>query len=155
MDIPDHFDISREHGHDSFPDSFLAGNGMIEEAIARYYEERDQDRLSAVVNAILYRMHANGHFLIPVAAQEDGTSFEPHHIQANDGGMWLTAFTSQEEYEKGQKTSVLSYFIDAFLELCAEMPEEGIVINPWGQSFPLTKELIKLLLQVSKEGSTP
>ena len=74
-------------------------------------------------------------------------------IQANDGKMWLVAFTSQEEYEKGQDTSVISYFIDAFLEFCADMQEEGIIINPWGQSFLLTKDLINLLLQVSKEGS--
>ena len=67
--------------------------------------------------------------------------------------MWLAVFTSPEEYEKGQKASVLSYFIDAFLEFCADMQEEGIIINPWGQSFLLTKDLIKLLLQVSKEGS--
>ena len=153
LDILGRFDISREHGHDSFPDSFLTGNSIIEDAIARYYEESNQDNLLAVVNAILYRMHANGHFLIPAVTQEDGVSFDLHHIQANDGKMWLAVFTSPEEYEKGQKASVLSYFIDAFLEFCADMQEEGIIINPWGQSFLLTKDLIKLLLQVSKEGS--
>lgn len=153
LDILGRFDISREHGHDSFPDSFLTGNSIIEEAIAQYYKESNQENLLAVVNAILYRMHANGHFLIPAVTQEDGASFELHHIQANDGKMWLAVFTSPEEYEKGQKASVLSYFIDAFLEFCADMQEEGIIINPWGQSFLLTKDLIKLLLQVSKEGS--
>ena len=153
LDILGRFDISREHGHDSFPDSFLTGNSIIEDAIARYYEESNQDNLLAVVNAILYRMHANGHFLIPAVTQEDGVSFDLHHIQANDGKMWLAVFTSPEEYEKGQKASVLSYFIDAFLEFCADMQEEGIIINPWGKSFLLTKDLIKLLLQVSKEGS--
>lgn len=153
LDILGRFDISRDHGHDSFPDSFLTGNSIIEEAIARYYEESNQEYLLAVVNAILYRMHANGHFLIPAVTQEDGVSFDLHHIQANDGKMWLAVFTSPEEYEKGQKASVLSYFIDAFLEFCADMQEEGIIINPWGQSFLLTKDLIRLLLQVSKEGS--
>ena len=121
LDILGRFDISREHGHDSFPDSFLTGNSIIEDAIARYYEESNQDNLLAVVNAILYRMHANGHFLIPAVTQEDGVSFDLHHIQANDGKMWLAVFTSPEEYEKGQKASVLSYFIDAFLEFCADM----------------------------------
>ena len=154
LDILARFDIAREHGHDAFTDPFLTGNGMIEEAIARYYQERTQDNLYAVINAILYRMHANGHFLIPAAVQEDGTSFELHHIQDNDGKLWLAVFTSREEYKKGQEASVLSYFIDAFLVMCADMQEEGIVINPWGQSFPLTKDLINLLLQVSKERST-
>ena len=153
LDVLGRFDISREHGHDSFPDSFLTGNSLIEEAIARYYEESSRENLLAVVNAILYRMHANGHFLIPTAEQEDGASFELHHIRTNDGKMWLAVFTSPEEYEKGQKASVLSYFIDAFLAFCADMQEEGIIINPWGQSFLLTKDLIKLILHVSKEGS--
>ncbi|MBR0040260.1 MAG: ADP-ribosylglycohydrolase family protein [Oscillospiraceae bacterium] len=155
LDVLGLFDIAREHGHDRFPDSFLTGNSMIEEAIARYYEQSDQDNLLAVVNAILYRMHAIGHFLIPAVIREDGASFDLHRIRANDGKLWLAVFTSTEEYEKGQKASVLSYFIDAFLEICADMQEEGIVINPWGQSFLLTKDLIKLLLQVSKEGSAP
>lgn len=153
LDILGRFDISREHRHDSIPDSFLAGNSIIEEAIGKYYQENSQDNLYGVVSAILYRMHANGHFLIPAVTQEDGTSFELHHIQSNDSKMWLVVFTSQDEYEKGQKASVISYFIDAFLEMCKDMPEEGIVINPWGQSFLLTKELINLLLQVTKEGS--
>ena len=153
LDILGRFEIAREHGQDPFPASFLSGNTIIEEAIARYYQERIPDNLYAVVNAILYRMHAGGHFLIPTAAQEDGTSFELHHIRDNDGKLWLAVFTSREEYEKGREASVLSYFIDAFLEMCADMQEEGIVINPWGQSFLLTKDLINLLLQVSKEGS--
>lgn len=27
------------------------------------------------------------------------------------------------------------------------------ILNPWGQSFLLTKDLIKLIIQVDKEGS--
>lgn len=151
--MPGRFEIAREHGHDSFSDSFLTGNSIIEEAIARYHRESDRDMLQAVVNAILCRMQANGHFLIPAAVQEDGRSFDLHHIRANDGSMWLAAFTSPEEYEKGQKTAALSYFIDAFLALCADMPEAGIVVNPWGQPFLLTKDLIRLLVQASGDGS--
>ena len=152
LDILSRFDIAVNHGHDVIPDSFLSGNSIIEEAIARYYQESSQDNLLGVVKAILYRMHAKGHFLIPNVTGDDGTSFELHHVQANDGKLWLAAFTSREEFEKGQEASVLSYFIDAFLGFCADMPEEGIVINPWGQSFLLTKDLIRLLLDVSKEG---
>ena len=153
LDILGRFEISRDHRHDSIPDAFLAGNIVIEEAIGKYYRENSRDNLYGVISAILYRMHANGHFLIPAVTQEDGTSFELHHVQANDGKLWLVVFTSQKEYEKGQEASVISYFIDAFLDMCKDLPEEGIVINPWGQSFLLTKDLINLLLQVTKEGS--
>ena len=85
--------------------------------------------------------------------QEVSARMHPVQDRIDDGKLWLAVFTSQAEYEKGQKASVISYFIDAFLEFCADMQEEGIVIKPWGQSFLLTKDLINLLLQVSKEGS--
>ena len=147
------FEVAREHGQDPIPDPFLAGNGVIEEAIGRYYGESSRDNLYGVISALLYRMHANGHFLIPAVTQEDGKSFALRPVQTKDGKLWPAVFTSREEYEKGQKTAVISYFIDSFLELCAEMHEEGIVINPWGRPFLLTKDLMNLLLQVSKEGS--
>ena len=44
-------------------------------------------------------------------------------------------------------------FIGSMLEGCADMSDEGIIINPWGRSFLLTKDLIKLIIQVDKEGS--
>jgi hypothetical protein len=87
-----------------------------------------------------------------VTSQED-LHFKLHHIQTNDGKLWLAAFTSDEEYRKGEAVSVISNFIGPVLDGCADMAEEGIILNPWGQSFLLTKDLIRLLLQVSKEGS--
>ena len=168
------FDISREHGHDTFPDDTLTGNVIIEDAIARYYEKGDKESLIGVLDAILQRMKADGHFMIPVippqamaemidvehvrvgdtVTNEEDLHFKLHHIQTNDGKMWLVAFTSDEEYRKGEATSIISNFIDAMLEGCADMAEEGIILNPWGQSFLLTKDLIQLILQVNEEGST-
>ena len=168
------FDISREHGHDTFPDDTLTGNVIIEDAIARYYEKGDKESLIGVLDAILQRMKADGHFMIPVippqamaemidvehvrvgdtVTNEEDLHFKLHHIQTNDGKMWLVAFTSDEEYRKGEATSIISNFIDSMLEGCADMAEEGIILNPWGQSFLLTKDLIQLILQVNEEGST-
>lgn len=168
------FDISREHGHDNFPDDTLTGNVIIEDAIARYYEKGDRESLIGVLDAILQRMKADGHFMIPVippqamaemidvehvrvgdtVTNEEDLHFKLHHIQTNDGKMWLVAFTSDEEYRKGEATSIISNFIDSMLEGCADMAEEGIILNPWGQSFLLTKDLIQLILQVNEEGST-
>lgn len=167
------FDISREHGHDVILDDILTGNVIIEEAVARYYDASTQQNLIGVLVAILQRNRAGGHFLIPVippqamfdmididhvkigdtVTSQEEMHFKLHHIQTNDGKMWLVAFTSDEEYRKGEAASIINNFIGSMLEGCAEMPEEGIVINPWGQSFLLTKDLIKLILQVDKEGS--
>ena len=168
------FDISREHGHDTFPNDFLTGNSIIDEAIDRYYQDSSRERLIGVLDAILKRMQADGHFLIPVippqamfdmididcvrvgdtVTSQEEMHFKLHHIQTNDGKMWLVAFTSDEEYRKGEAASIISNFIGTVLEGCADMPEEGIILNPWGQSFLLTKDLINLIMQVSKEGST-
>ena len=168
------FDISREHGHDNFPDDTLTGNVIIEDAIARYYEKGDRESLIGVLDAILQRMKADGHFMIPVippqamaemidvehvrvgdtVTNEEDLYFKLHHIQTNDGKMWFVAFTSDEEYRKGEATSIISNFIDSMLEGCADMAEEGIILNPWGQSFLLTKDLIQLIIQVNEEGST-
>ena len=167
------FDIAREHGHDVIPDDVLTGNVMIEDAIARYYEDSTRQNLIGVLDAILQRSRAGGHFLIPVippqamfdmidiehvkigdtVTSQEELHFKLHHIQTNDGKMWLAAFTSDEEYRKGEAASVINNFIGSMLESCADMSDEGIIINPWGQSFLLTKDLIKLIIQADKEGS--
>ena len=168
------FDIAREHGNDVIPDDSLKGNVLIEDAIARYYEASTQQNLIGVLDAILQRSRAGGHFLIPVippqamfdmididhvkigdtVTSQEELHFKLHHIQTNDGKMWLAAFTSDEEYRRGEAASVIDNFIGSMLEGCADMSDEGIIINPWGRSFLLTKDLIKLIIQVDKEGST-
>ena len=167
------FDISREHGHDVIPDDTLTGNVLIEDAIARYYEAGTRQNLIGVLDAILQRSRAGGHFLIPVippqamfdmidiehvkigdtVTSQEELHFKLHHIQTKDGKMWLVAFTSDKEYRKGEAASVIDNFIGSMLEGCADMSDEGIIINPWGRSFLLTKDLIKLIIQVDKEGS--
>ena len=167
------FDIAREHGHDVIPDDSLKGNVLIEDAIARYYEASTQQNLIGVLDAILQRSRAGGHFLIPVippqamfdmidiehvkigdmVTSQEELHFKLHHIQTKDGNMWLVAFTSDKEYRKGEAASVIDNFIGSMLEGCADMSDEGIIINPWGRSFLLTKDLIKLIIQVDKEES--
>ena len=173
LDILERFDIARTHGHDSFPEDFLSGNSLVEEAIARYYERGSEENLLGVLSAILRRADEGGHFLIPVmppqamydlididklrvgdtVSSRERMEFQLHRIQTKDGKFWLAAFTSYEEYQKGEIVSVISNFIGSTLEGFADMAEEGVIINPWGQSFLLTKDLIRLILQVSRERS--
>ena len=167
------FDIAREHGHDVIPDDTLTGNVLIEDAIARYYDVSNRQNLIGVLDAIIQRSRAGGHFLIPVippqamfdmidiehvkigdtVTSQEELHFKLHHIQTSDGKMWLVAFTSDEEYRRGEAATIIHNFIGSMLEGCADMSDEGIIINPWGQSFLLTKDLIKLIIQADKEGS--
>ena len=142
--VIDRFDDTQP---EPFHDSFLDGNELIEEAIANYYSEGSKDNLIGVLEAIRQRMHADGHFMIPVIASEDGTEFTFRTVQSKDGKEWLVAFTSQEEYQKGQPSQIISNFIDAMLKGCLDTENPGFIINPWGQSFMLTAELIDMIFK--------
>lgn len=124
-------------------DMFLEGNERIESAIAQFYEENSEDNFVAVLDTIRQRMHEDGHFILPILADEnDPNSFVFRTLESKDGKLWNAAFTSMEEFEKGAKTDVVSHFIDSALQFCLNAGTDGFVINPWGQSFTLPKELI-------------
>ena len=168
--VLERFDALRGRKTDSFEDPYLTGNKMVEEAIARYHEGPSRENLIAVLESIRIRMHEDAHLIIPVIppeqmladidpekvivgdtiTMEEEQHFKLHHLETKDGKSWLVAFTSQSEFEKGEKTSVISYFMDVMLKGCRDMAEEGIILNPWGKSFLLTKELINLILEADK-----
>ena len=77
-------------------------------------------------------------------------SFTMGSIETAEGQKWLAAFTSHAKYEKGESSSIISNFIEAMLKGCRDMSGAGIIINPWGKPFMLTKELINLILDADK-----
>ena len=129
-------------------DMFLDGNELIDTAIAEYYAEENKEKLVAVLDAIRQRMHEDGHFIIPVIVnEEDDTQFTFHTIQTNDKKLWHVVFTSHDEFAKGENSAVISNFIDSTLQFCLQTEANGYIINPWGQSFLLTKELIQMIYE--------
>lgn len=92
-------------------------------------------------------MHADGHLIFPVQIEDDGETFAFRIIQTDDGNFWQVAFTSQKEFEKGAESEVISNFIDTTLKGCLETDITGFIINPWGQSFVLTKDLIEMIFE--------
>ena len=85
--------------------------------------------------------------MIPVIASEDGTEFAFRTVQTNDGKEWLVAFTSPSEFQKGQPSQIVSNFIDAMLKACLDTENPGFIINPWGESFMLTADLIDMIIK--------
>jgi hypothetical protein len=137
-----------EQREPQFHDSFLDGNDQIEAAIDKYYADAKKENLIAVLDAVRQRMHADGHFIFPVVvSEEDETRFAFRTVQTNDGKDWYAAFTSHEEFEKGAASQVVSNFIDSSMKICLESDAEGLIINPWGQSFKLAKELIEMIFK--------
>lgn len=148
LKVLDQFDERMAASVPTFRDSFLDGNELIEEAIDRYYQDSSKDNLMALLDTIRQRMHADGHFIFPVLVnEEDETQFAVRTIQTKDGKLWNAAFTSQTEYEKGEPSRVLSNFIDTSMKFCLESETEGFIINPWGRSFMLVKELIEMIFE--------
>ena len=135
-------------------DPFLEGNVMIETMIEQYQKDENVDTLRAIVEIIRVQIQMDGHFLIPVQIERgEQTKFHFKTLRVEDGEDWAVAFTSQEEFRKGPKTEILSIFIDQALKICNGMDVPGLLINPFGQLFALTKDLIELILQEEAESS--
>lgn len=147
LTVLDRFAEQKLSAEPEFHDPFLDGNELIEQAISTFQADATKERLSGVLEAIRQRMHEDGHFMIPVIASEDGTEFTFRTVQTKDGKEWLVAFTSPSEYEKGQSSQIISNFIDAMLKACIDTENNGFIINPWGESFMLTAELIDMILK--------
>lgn len=126
---------------------FLEENEIIEQAIAAWHTQDTKENLFAVLEAIRGRMHQDGHFVIPVIASEDGTQFTFRTLQTKDGKNWLVAFTSGEEQEKGPASQVLSHFIDSMLKACIDGEKIGLMLNPFGQPFMLTPDMIEMIFE--------
>ena len=131
----------------SFHDPFLAGNELIEEAIDRFYMDSCKKNLVGVLEAIRQRMHADGHFMFPVVSSDDGKSFAFRTVQTKDEKKWVAAFTSPAEHEKGEPSEIVSNFIDIMLKEALTSDHSGFIINPWGKSFMLAKELIQMIFK--------
>lgn len=167
--VLDRFNIARGREDSSSYDDGLAGNIGIENAIEQYYANQSKETVIGVLEAIRQRMHEDGCFMVPMILPQaaidmidiehvrvgdtvpspEELHFKLHHLETQDGQQWLVAFTSHEEYEKGESASTIINGIEDMLKGCKDMSEAGIIINPWGNSFLLTKELIHLILKAN------
>ncbi len=148
-------------------------NRAIEEAISRFAGTPDRDHLIPVLEAFRQGMRGNARLILPVIPPQavlDGidpekikagdtitvkeeTRFRFHHVTDRDGRKWLAAFTSMEEFQKGDSASTISFALADVIQGGPDMPEPGIVINPWGKSFRLTRELMRVLLDMDRPKS--
>lgn len=166
------FDIKRGRIMDNH-DYLLDGNVTIETAISKFNTDKSKDNFANILESIRLRMHDNGQFLVPcltpqaaidmidlenvkvgdvITAKED-LHFKLETLHDDDGKAWLAAFTSKKEMEKGRYNHTLtsiSIDIKDFLKYCCEISEEGVIINPWGEYFMLSKEAIKLIFEADK-----
>ena len=96
---------------------FLIGNEIIETAIAAFTADPCEDTALAVVRTLQQRMNQDGHLLIPVLLSEGGQSYQLRPLEYDGGAVYMVAFTSEAELEKGGPTNILSHFIDIYFDV--------------------------------------
>ena len=113
----------------------LVGNEQIIEKIDKFKANQSRENLLSLLEAIHNRMNDNGQFLIPVTPPQAALDlfksgdikagdtvksdvdlhFGLNTLETADGKKWLVAFTSHDEYEKGEASSIITQEIRGFL----------------------------------------
>ena len=140
-------------------DPYTNGNEEIEKAIHQCYIQSSPTALMGVLTAVHLRMVEDGHLIVPVDVfvDADGSEcFNLKAIQLEDQQVAVPAFTSQEEFEKGPQCGALSHFIDSVLAAVYEQDDcAGLLLNPFGESLFLPKDLISMILEEKSTETEP
>ena len=120
----------------------LAGTGMIRLACSFFKEHYDEkETFYRLMGVIRDRMYQNGMLLVPY--EGDMTKQDSFNLLTMDHGEehWLACFTSEEECEKGPKTSAVTIGIDTIFDMIQhEDGIAGVTINPFSDNINVTKE---------------
>lgn len=145
----------------------------IETAIDAMYDAGDSfadEHIIAVLEAIRISINNGDQIAIPIEMPQetvdainattiqvgdnlevsDDMRFKVRTLQLKNGELSFVVFTSQEEAMKGDGTSTITEGLEIFLEKALMNPDiEGIMFNPWGNSFFLTKANISAIFRVN------
>lgn len=130
--------------------NLLYENEKIKKAIKDQCENPCQENIDEFIKVLQERMIEKGKLLIPVEKDEYGE--ESIRTISNDEGVCnMVAFTEEEEMYGGPHTEVSPCDIGVYLEKVIDNDVvEGLVINPWGQAFFMTKQLIQIILEAKE-----
>lgn len=145
----------------------------IETAIDAMYDAGDNfadEHIIAVLEAIRMSINNGDQIVIPIEMPQetvdainattiqvgenlevsDDMRFKVRTLQLKNGELSFVVFTNQEEAMKGDGTSTITEGLEIFLEKALMNPDvEGIMFNPWGNSFFLTKANISAIFRVN------
>lgn len=149
----------------------MTNNSNIEKAILNFYNEKTDEKYIDVLKEICAGMFNNCQFIIPIhLPQEAMDMFNTEKINSGDeeelnndfqfkllkltldnGSDYIAAFTNEGETSNGPSTSTISYTIKDFFEGVKDLEDvEGVIINPWGNKFILSKNLVDVVLKGEK-----
>ena len=141
----------------------------ISQAISQYYEEQQKYTesempeemrragIEKVLQAFLQGMEKNAQLLVAIVPPEkkEGEVMDGqvlfNHLSTSDGRDAIAVFTSGEEVRKNKEaTAAIAMPIIEVLKAAVHISElgkmDGMIINPWSQSFFLSLNLIKWLV---------
>lgn len=125
------------------------GNSIIRDAITKERADHNEENWKQVISAILERTHEDSSFLVPVdfRRQKGKTDMLFRLVDTKDGKKFLPVFTDEEEVKRKNPTGCAALPIRAVLDQALHMTNiEGILLNPWGESFAITNRNVKALL---------
>lgn len=143
---------------------------IIETAIEKFFENRQNEDLLDVLKAIALQMNNGEQFFVPVEMPQAvfdmidienvkvGDVVQPKEdlhmkirkIADNNDKEWLVAFTSREEMDKGESSSAVTADIKGMLKTGLSGTDiEGVVINPWDKPFFLSKDMIEAIFRAN------
>ena len=141
----------------------------ISQAISQYYEEQQRYTesempeemrragIEKVLQAFLQGMEKNAQLLVAIVPPEkkEGEVMDGqvlfNHLSTSDGRDAIAVFTSGEEVRKNKEaTAAIAMPVIEVLKAAVHISElgkmDGMIINPWSQSFFLSLNLIKWLV---------
>lgn len=141
----------------------------ISQAISQYYEEQQKYTesempeemrragIEKVLQAFLQGMEKNAQLLVAIASPEkkEGEVMDGqvlfNHLSTSDGRDAIAVFTSGAEVRKNKEaTAAIAMPVIEVLKAAVHISElgklDGMIINPWSQSFFLSLNLIKWLV---------
>lgn len=141
-------------------------NSRIDKALVEFKTKPNRENAVAVMETIRLSMDMEKNILVPVELPE---GFTDENGSLNpDGGFvidddtpisirtlgnpegtdsYYVAFTNADELAKGQPSASLEVDMGELLNLVKDNDEiDGIVLNPWGISFLLDKDMIEMII---------
>ncbi|MBO6215620.1 MAG: SseB family protein, partial [Lachnospiraceae bacterium] len=144
----------------------------VDTTIAAHNASPSTESMNKVLNALSVRMKAGGLLYIPVEhigaeavdkytpipIPKPGEQVARRSIATNDGKRWVVAFTSEEELKKkeNEPTEYLGEPAVFTFQMASRIPDcAGLAINPWGERFFMSQDLINRFMELTIHPKKP
>lgn len=138
-------------------------NRRIKRALDAFYELGNEENFGLLRDTLIQRMKEDGQALAPMrdenadqnaaVGKSVAGSKEMHLVidvvREQNGRQWIPMYTDEEEVAKGKKRGIcINRDIREILTYGLRDGQiSGVVINPYGKSIVLNKDLIEMLLE--------